>query len=331
RTTRTIGITPRTLAPALGLDSTQFAGRLLRRINTVDLSWNRTLTSAFEREVAEPGVAYKLGLGDLESFSIIRGDTAVRAQELGEVRIGTGIEMVRGLTLNASYGMRDLETFDPRTGNRAQQDRTPSASLIWRDVRLPAFAARFITAFSGSLGITLRETESFFRAENEQRRSGTDLSFPFSVNVGFPRAITMSYNGSLAAGETIDPTGSAERATAQHNFRISTVFQPPERWRAKLNGPIELQLNYIDQQQRQCRFVPGLVLADGCVAFIDVGTRTANLQVSSKLSDLDVGMLLNYVGRDNAIGMRNGSTQFQLQMYARFNFTAGRMPDRMMR
>jgi len=326
RVTRQVTFEPRRMAPALGLDSTSIASRLLRRFVSLDVRWNNTLTSAFERELFVPGIGYQLGLGDLSSFTLMQGDTAVRAQELSELRIGTSTELTRSLTLSADWSRRETETFDPRGGNRAQSDVSPNVTLLWRDLKLPGRVGELVTTFSGRIGVTHRETTSFFRGPNRQERGGTDLSFPFSVILGLPHAVTIGYDGSLASGETSDPTGSAERGTFQHNFRVSTIFQPPESLRAKLNGPIEVQLAFVEQQQSQCRYVPGLALAEGCVAFLDVGTRTANLQVATKLSDLDVGMLLNYVGRDNHIGQQNGSTQFQLQMYARFNFTAGQLP-----
>jgi hypothetical protein len=87
-----------------------------------------------------------------------------------------------------------------------------------------------------------------------------------------------------------------------------------------------VQLGYSEQQQRQCRYQPALAAADGCIAFLDLGTRNATARIESVLSDLNIGLLIHYIGRQSHVGMLNGTSQFQLGLYGRFNFTAGDMP-----
>ncbi|MEO5510338.1 MAG: hypothetical protein ABIV28_05295, partial [Longimicrobiales bacterium] len=55
----------------------------MRRFEFIDMEWNNTLSSQFERENILPGIAYQLGLGDFKSFKLLGADTAARALQTG--------------------------------------------------------------------------------------------------------------------------------------------------------------------------------------------------------------------------------------------------------
>ena len=78
------------------------------------------------------------------------------------------------------------------------------------------------------------------------------------------------------------------------------------------------------ESQRRCRFQPGTVDGD-CVAYVDTSNRSASLQVDTNLNDLTVGLRLNWTGRQNRVGTRTGSSQFQMALFGQFNITAGQM------
>jgi hypothetical protein len=192
-------------------------------------------------------------------------------------------------------------------------------------VRLPQPLRATFTAASASFGVQrIERTQQLgtFTAD----RGVTELNFPFSLSLGLRYGLAFNYRGSWSAGRTLDPVGNAEGAGFQQDITLSGTFQPPARWRERLDGPIIISLNYAEQNQRQCRFQPTLAAQDGCIAFLDLGTRNASARIETKVSDLDVGLLLNYVGRQNHVGLRNGSDQFQLGIYGRFNFEAGQFP-----
>lgn len=162
-------------------------------------------------------------------------------------------------------------------------------------------------------------------------RGGTEVSFPLSFSINMPRGLMVSWRGSFSSGETLEPTGNSESGGFQQDLTITGSFDPPDAWSQKLTGPITMSFTFAEQNQRQCRFTSFFGIEDGCIAFLDLGTRSANMRIESKLSDLDVGILMNWVDRQSHVGTRTGTSQFQLGLYGRFNFEAGQMPLMRMR
>src|SRR5690606_37953327 len=116
-----------------------------------------------------------------------------------------------------------------------------------------------------------------------------------------------------------------ESGGLQQDLSLSATI-PAGPLAGRLDGPISATLTFSQQGQRQCRYT--MVAADeGCIAFLDHGTRSANFFLESRVREITVGMQGNYVSRLNHVGIQNGSSQFQLSFYGRFNVNAGRMPD----
>ena len=327
---RMIQLQPRLIAATLDSSSTGMRATraLLRRMHMIDLLWRGALSSQFERRNFTPGAAYQFGVGDYDSFRIMGADTATRAQRRNDFRTAVGVAIINDASLNVAYSTTAVEAFDQRGGVRMQHDVAwPSATLTWRNLPLPAAMQRLVTSLSGSVGVERTRRTEEYRGTLQQERALADWRYPLSVQVGFPRGISLSYRGSLSGGETLDPTGDAEKGGQQHDLTLSAVVQAPEAWRAKLTAPITVFLQFTEQNQQQCRYNPILAAADGCVAFLDVGTRNANLKFETEVTDITVGSSFSYVDREHLVGTRAGSSQFQFQLYGRFNFTAGRMPE----
>jgi hypothetical protein len=309
------------------MDSTSIARRALSRVQVIDITWRDALSSQFERRSFTPTTTYQFGLGDYDSFRVMNGDTATRAQQRADFRTGVALALVGNATLSTSYAVTDVEAFDQRGGVRKQHDVSwPSASLLLRDVPIPETLRQYLVSVGGSFGVERTRRREEYTGAVQQQRGVTDWRYPLSVQLGFTRGFTLSYRGSLSGGETLDPTGDSEKGGHQHDLTMSAVVRAPEAWRGRLTAPISVFLQFTDQNQRQCRYNPILAAADGCVAFLDVGTRNANLKLETEVSDITVGSSFSFVDRANQVGTRAGSSQFQFQLYGRFNFTAGQMP-----
>jgi hypothetical protein len=331
--TRTLTLQPHGAAIALGADSAGVLTRLLRRVDGVDAAWRGALSSQYDRRTFTPGIGYQLGIGDMQSFRVMGADTAARVQERDNFTLGSSVRLLPNARLEVSYSNAETESFDARGGTRTTREvGWPRASLQWRDVAIPSLLRHVFTSATATggvqriertqqLGIPVHAAPGF----QPQLRGGTELNFPFSLTLGMHHGVTLGYRGSYATGETLDPTGDARSGGYQQDVTLSGVVQPPARWREKLDGPIVVTLNYADQQQRQCRYSAFAGADEGCVAFLDLGTRNANARIETRVSDLDVGLLFNFAGRQSYVGMRNGSSQFQLGVYGRFNFEAGQM------
>jgi hypothetical protein len=321
---RTVQLRPGILATSLGGDTAS----ILRFWQRIDLEWRGTLASRFDRETAAPGIGYQLGLGDFDAFRVIGADTAARAQQRASFAAGTAFGLPGAGTLNINYTAEDVDDFEPRGGSRSQRRvGWPAVNLMWSRVAVPAFLDDVVRNWGGSIGLQRNETTTEYDAAAGQTRGVTELRVPVSLNVAFGAGLSVSYRAAFSSGEHLDPTGNVESGGRQQDLGVTGVFQPPESWRERLSGPITTRLSYAEQQQSQCRYNATLAQLDGCIAFLDLGTRSANFTIESILSDITVGALLSYTARQNQVGTRTGSTQFQFGLYGRFNFTAGVMPD----
>ena len=323
--TRTIQLEPVRMATML--DSTGVARKALQRVTLIRLAWSDALSSQFERRDFTPSAAYQFGLGNYDSFRVMSGDTATRAQQRTDFTTGVGIALIGDATIDMQYRVTDVEAFDQRGGIRRQHDVAwPSATLFLRNVPIPEGMQRYLASVTGSFGVArTRRTEDYTGAL-QQQRGVTDWRYPLSLQLGFARGFTFAYRGSLSGGTTLDPTGDSEKGGHQHDVTLSAIVRAPEAWRSRLTAPISVFLQFTDQNQRQCRYNPILAAADGCVAFLDVGTRNANLKLETEVSDITIGSSFSFVERANQVGTRAGSSQLQFQLYGRFNFTAGQMP-----
>jgi hypothetical protein len=315
------------LTRALGLDSTGIAARLMRRVDVIELNWRTNLSSQFEREAFVPGYSYQLGLGSLDGWSVMGTDTATRAQQRGEFQATTGLGIIGSLRLDLGYHDADSEIFDARGGSRIQREvGWPKATLQWRPQQIHERLARFITSFTTSAGVENIERSTDYLGVEDQQRGTTEIRFPFSLTIGLPGAFFATYRASYSTGETLDPTGGAESGGLQQDLSISAIV-PSGPLAGHLDGPIAATLTFAQQDQRQCRYSM-LAEAEGCIAFLDIGTRSANLFLESRIRDITIGMQGNYTGRANHVGIRNTSSQFQLRFYGRFNINAGQLPER---
>lgn len=295
----------------------------LRALQVVNVTWNSTLASQFERESFQPGTGYRLGFGDLASFRAIGADTAVSASKRDDVRLRSTFNLPLGSRLNINYTQSSTEGFDVRGGKRTQDQRTwPSLSYRVSGLPIPGFMSGMVLAASLELGFERIERESVLGSRSQQIRGGTDNRIPISLGLTLPGGIFTQYTGSLTRGTTVDPTGDGETDGTRHNFTLSGSLQPPGFLQPRISQPLVTRLVFSQDTQRRCRFQPGVENGD-CTAFVDTSNRTASLTVDTNLNDLTVGFRINWNNRQNRVGTRTGSSQFQLAFFGQFNFTAG--------
>ncbi len=305
-------------------------GTLLRTVGAlqnISLTWNGGLSSQYERETFEPGIGYRLGFGDLESFRVIEGDTAVQSLARQDLRVTSTLALPSAGQLNVGYQKTRSEGFDIRGGRREQETTGwPNLRLGWRRIPMPGPLGKIFLGASASAGWEHVERINLFGRSANQQRTADEDRFPLELSLTLPRGVTASYSGSITVGESTDPTGRAEQDRANHSLRVAGVFQPPGFLRPRISQPIQTMLLLSSDVQRQCRFRLQPDQASQCVPFIDATTRTVNLTIDTNLSDLLVGVRLSWTDRQSQVGTRSGSSQFQLALFGQFNFSAGQMP-----
>ncbi|MGH7501049.1 MAG: hypothetical protein ACREL7_04755 [Longimicrobiales bacterium] len=331
---RRLDFQPAEMARAAWGDSAQavtgFAGivyRALQPFQSATLSWNSALASQFEREDFSPGFSYQLGLGNLTSFRAMGGDTATAANERKDLRANTNVLLPLNTNVGITYTRATSEGFDVRGGRRVQkQTGWPDVQLRWQNIPLPAPISGVLLAASAGARYERIERESVLGLRTPQLRGALEHRYTPDLRLTFAGGITASYTGAIVQGETADPTGNGEQDAISHRLTLTGIFQPPGFLRDKLRNPITTALSFVEDTQSRCRFRPQAGADDACIAFIDSRNRAINLNLDTSLSDITVGLRINYTNRQSFVGTRTGSSQFQLALFGRFEFASGELP-----
>ncbi|MEJ2186958.1 MAG: hypothetical protein P8Z36_13590, partial [Gemmatimonadota bacterium] len=105
-------------------------GRLL----PVELTWEDGLASSFDRQIARPGLAYQFGLGSIDAFRTIQGDSAATTLQRAGFRTRSGLRLSADASLEVGYSRRNNTLTDARSGRSRQSQRTwPDIELQWQD------------------------------------------------------------------------------------------------------------------------------------------------------------------------------------------------------
>jgi hypothetical protein len=295
----------------------------------VELTWNSAVNSQFERSAIAPGLGYQIGLGAFGDFRWIGGDTASNAGTRDGFRARSGARLPFGTDVTVGYDANRAETFDLRGGRRELEQRTwPDVQLTWPAVPLPGVLKTVVTRASVTGGFQrTRRSDALGGSERfgVTRGSTEETSIPLQVALGLGTTMTAAYNGALTSGTSSDPTGDAERSLANHSVSVSGFFRVPEALKAKFPNPVQATLGFTHTGNRECR-VQSLEAGRDCVPYLDFINRRLNLTLETTLSDITVGVQMNYNDRQSRIGVLNGNSQFQLGIFGQFNFAAGQMP-----
>jgi hypothetical protein len=329
---RRLDLQPAALARGLAVDSTG-AGAVLRRalnaVQTVSISWNSQISSQFDRETFAPGTGYQLGLGGFDRFRTLGDDTAANATDRDDLRIGSTLGLPFGSTFSLTYTDAQNDGFDLRGGRRAQRQTTwPDLRLTWRDIPVPSFVARVLLAAQVGAGYRKLDRTSTLGTRTPQVRALDESSLTPELSLTFAGGVLARYNGTFTEGRTTDPTGNGEQTSTNHTVSVSASIQPPSFLAQKMQSPLAASFSLTLDDQRRCRFRPGVVAGNDCVAFIDSSNRSVNLRLDTRLSDINVGFLLDWTDRQTRVGTRAGSSQFQLKLFGQFQFQQGQVPGR---
>jgi hypothetical protein len=301
----------------------------LARIESISLTWNSGLNSQFDRETFQPGFGYQLGVGGLEAFRAIDGDSAVSATDRSDFRASSIFGLLLGSQLAVNYTNSTNDGYDLRGGARTQRNTTwPSVRLAWRQIPLPAAVSPVLLAASFVTGFERVERVSTYGIVSAQRRGNRDRRFPIEVSLTFAGGIQATWTGPISRGTTTDPTGDGEQDATNHTLQISGSIQPPAFLNQKVKSPVQAMLVLSQDDQRRCRFTTFTTQTSQCIAFIDATTRSLTFTLDTALSDLTVGLRAIYTDRQTHVGTQTGSSQFQLALFGRFNFVQGVMPGR---
>jgi hypothetical protein len=303
---------------------------MLETVRPIEVTWTEGVGSRFERELAEPGLGYQLGMGRLDGVRFIGTDTAALAHRHDAFRVRSGLRLGPGLELGVGFGEMENRVHDRHVGRRDHTERSwPDVQLSWRDMPMPGLLRPLLTRWSFSTGFVRTARSTVLRGEVPRSWERLEGTIPLEVRLGFTSGLGLSYITSLTTGDGQDPTGLTEQDGRSQGIDLSGRFRAPFGLAETLfPAPLRLSLGYDSSAERQCRIAGNRPPPAPCTPFIDHASRRVNLTFSTLLSQLHLGVQGSYVDRRSFIGTEIGSSQLQLGLFGQFNLQAGSFPGR---
>lgn len=306
---------------------------LLRTLRPVDLTWTDGADSRYERERYGPGAWYHFGLwghpepGAGEDWGLGGQGIAAAARARRSFRARGGIGLPLRVQLDLTYQESGSDAFEAGGGRYLYMERSwPDLAVSWSDIPTPPLLRTLVSHSTASVGYRRATNSGRIGAVGGTLRSGEETSIPLRLAVGLANGLSGSYTGLLGEGWVSDPTGATEQEVAQHSVQVAGAFRLPESWGEGSPPPLRVALSLSTHTRQQCR-VSAAAGEDGgsgeCVPFIDMVTRQLGLTVETIVSQLNVGFQMSYNDRKSFVGLRSGSSQFQLGLFGEFNFEAG--------
>ena len=330
--TRSIEFVPERFFRAITQDTTGLAGsvgKLLSGIQPLSVRLNTALGSQFERETRSPGLGYQFALGDLQSFRLMGVDSAIAATETARFEARTGVRFLKSVQLDLTYSDVENQGFDQRGGTRVENDVTwPSVQLSWAELPIPQFVRSIIPRLGGRVSVERVRKARNYGLNTASNRGENEFRIPFSFNMTLPLRLVASYTGTWSNGERDDPTGDIDLDGFTHQVNISGTFMPPASLRGKMMQPIRTSLSLSQNSSMNCRFrqLDITVEEESCIPYIDFRNRTLNFTLDTYVKEMTVGLQMSYTGRQDYVGIRRGSSQFQLGLFGEFNLNVGQIP-----
>ena len=332
---RRLELSPAALADALLGPPDSAAGgpralahRALGAVQDVRLQWRDRLASRYEQETNAPDAIYQFGVGGLDHFRFLKGETASSATDERLFEVQGGVNLPASLSLTVRRSESTGQSLDVRGGLRDRRSETwPSLTLNAAQLPVPGWLQGTLRQASASVGYeeTLESTVLGRVGDPPRTAETTRLTPTLRLTLG--QGITMSYRGSLTDRTGREPTGRTERTHAEHNLELRGSITPPEGWRERLRGSLNPSLTVDWLSTDECRVRAAAVDADACVPYIDLNTRRINFNLDTNLSDLMVGVRVSHNANQNNVGTATGSNQFSIGFFGQFRLSAGRFPE----
>jgi hypothetical protein len=293
-------------------------------IKPLELSWTDEVGARFERDRADPGLAFQLGAAPVAELRRLGDDTAAVALHRNAFRARSGLRIGRA-SLDVSYAESDLWVDDLRVGARSQRERSwPSVQLSLDRAPLPELLAGVLDRWSVSTGYIRTRRATRLAGQLVRVRGQRENTIPLEMRLGFAVGVSLAYVGAFTEGNGTDPTGYTDQESLSHSVDVSGRVRLPGALGERFPAPVRISLTYDYEQERQTRVASALEGAVPPTPFIDYLNRRLYLSASTLMQRMDIGVRLSYVDRRNFIGAQIGSSQLQLGVFGQFNMATGR-------
>jgi hypothetical protein len=292
------------------------------RMRPVRLDWQRNVNASFDRRDIDPSFGDQLVLGGFSGLRIIGADTASAAGDVRRWSARGGYQLPFDLDAEVNYAVVENRTLTARSLRASEDVDWPWISLRWREVPIPGALDGLLR--SVSLTGTWRDRDRLVTTTTGQDQGSGTLTRTLSVLFLFRNGFNLNYQLDDARTDRSDQTGRSESDRVSHSIRATGTLPPPDFLRF-VRQPLRVSAEYSLNGNFDCRelggpgFASGIPgLGDDCTAHVDQSTQRAALTIDSDFQGYTLGLQLSWSNRGSAVGRRQTSNQFNLNIFGRF-------------
>lgn len=243
-------------AIVLYTSDSSFLRRIANSIQVVDVSWNRSLNSAFDGAPFTPGLGYQLALGGADKFLRVADRNATSAGHTNSFAVSNGIALPMGLRVSNRYEKVDNRRWTLRS-NRffgvtdATNINFPDAALQW--TYRPRFLTNIVANVGGQVAVRRSVATTFTPSEGvgsaDQHSRGETRSLPINGSVtwafGGGFSTTAGYSKSEREEDLADNSNRLG-TTREISADVGKPISLPASW--NLTAPLRTHLGYSRSQ-----------------------------------------------------------------------------------
>jgi hypothetical protein len=294
-------------------------------VTPIDVSYSRSLISAFDNEAESPSLGYQLALGGARSFRSLRGQSATTAGLTNTVSAGSSLVFPYGFVLVPRYGLTTTRSWYRRTDDEQDvidgvQRDYPDLTLRWSLVpgrsALGRFIAHGITNLAASTGARYTRVAALAPSTNTDGdlRVSRVRVYPINATITWPfgdLSTTGGYSWSIRDDSL--PGNATHGVTGERSADVARSWALPSQWNTR--SPLRTRLGWQETRTKNVLVESGRSLQDNARRVFSLSADT----------DLNPTMSFSLQGSRTATMDRNYNRRFvqtvitaalQLQFYA---------------
>jgi hypothetical protein len=290
--------------------------RLVNALQPVDVTFNRSLLSAFDGVPFTPGLGYQFGLGSVGSFRSANGRLATSAGQTAQLAVNSAINLPFGASLSNRFQRTNTRNWARRFDNTqgvvdGENVTFPNLSLRWNP-RL-AFLQGVLTSFATNADYVRTKTSELrpgTGGTTQAERSGSHVrTYRLSPTAvwAFAGGISTGAGYSLSLREDERPGSTNSGRTSDLSFDVGKTFPAPARWNLRAGSTVRTRLSYQASHTSSYVFSRSTTTTGGTTTPPPGGTATGDTRV--RLAD-NGRTAINFNGESNLAENVTGSLVF---------------------
>ena len=243
------------------LQTVRLARLIGNMIQPIDVTFNRSLLSAYDDEAFAPGGAYQFALGGAGSFRRLRGQAATSAGETNSLSANGSLSLPLDLSLVARFGRTTTQSWTRRTAETQDvvdgvQHDFPDLTLRWNAVAgrglLPDFTGRVVRSIGANVGVRHTRVASVAAAlvaGAPDARISRIRTYPIGGTISWNFGdLTTSGGMSFTTRDDTLPGNASHGIQGEKSADLSRSWTLPKSWDAR--SPLRTRLSYQESRSR---------------------------------------------------------------------------------